>query len=76
MDWLKKMLDEAWVEVRAREIWSMMGKSQPIQVRVLGMVEIRGMEAADMEMERRKTEILAKHDRVKEYIKLEAVRDR
>jgi hypothetical protein len=26
MDWLKKMLDEAWVEVRAREIWSMMGK--------------------------------------------------
>ena len=40
------------------------------------MVEIRGMEAADMEMERRKTEILAKHDRVKEYIKLEAVRDR
>ena len=27
MDWLKKMLDEAWVEVRAREIWSMMGKA-------------------------------------------------
>ena len=81
MDWLKEMLDEAWVEVRAREIWSMMGKSQPIQVRVLGMVERQGMEAADMEMERRKTEIL--NDRIKEYsrgrrvdIKLEAVRDR
>ena len=58
MDWLKEMLDEAWVEVEAREIWGMMGTSQPIQVRVLGMLERQEMEAA--EMERRKTDILAK----------------
>ena len=50
MDWLKEMLDEAWVEVQAREIWSMRGKSQPIQVRVLSMAERQGMEAAEMEM--------------------------
>ena len=59
------------------------GESQPIQVRVLGMLERQEMEAAEMEMERRKTERLAKNDMVKEYwrgrrvdIQLESVRDR
>ena len=60
-----------------------MGKNQSIQVRVLGMVERQEMEATELEMDRRKTERLAKNARVKEYwrgrrvdIQLEAVRDR
>ena len=62
MDWLKEMLNEARVEVQAREIWSMMGTSQPIQESVLCMVERQEMVAADMMMERRKTDRLFKND--------------
>ena len=83
MTWLEEMLDRTWVEVQARKIWSMMERSQPIQVRVLGMVERQGLEAAKIEMVRRKAERLAKNERVKEYwksrrmdIQLEEVRDR
>ena len=83
MTWLEEMLDRTWVEVQARKIWSMMERSQPIQVRVLGMVERQGLEAAKIEMVRRKAERLAKNVRVKEYwrgwrvdIQLEEVRDR
>ena len=48
------------------DYFKLMGESQPIQVRLLGMVERQGMEAAELEMERRKTERLAKNDMVKE----------
>ena len=57
MIWLEEMLDRTWVEVQARKIWSMMERSQPIQVRVLGMVERQGLEAAKIEMVRRKAEL-------------------
>ena len=39
------------------KIWSMMERSQPIQVRVLGMVERQELEAAKIEMVRRKAEL-------------------
>jgi hypothetical protein len=39
MSWIKEMMDIAWMEVEVRQIWTVMKESQPIQKRILRMVE-------------------------------------
>ena len=65
--WLDKILEELWMVSRAREAWRLIETSQPVQMRVLRMIENQGREIAEVERAQIRRERLAKMEKVKEY---------
>ena len=55
------------MEIQARGAWRMIEGSQPVQMKVLGLIEKHGREIVERDMESRKKERMARNDKLQEY---------